>query len=395
MSASRQGRFQRDHGQPTRDRAGHVDHSRSATRRAARSPRQPRRRSEEAEDGDRAEQDPGVDSRLFWDEQRSLVRSGGEPFDGIGPNLIVVLIEVYLARPASYPLQRLPGVVANEGIPIYELACHDASRRPHAVLTENGDRRRLLVRLAPRYGCDECKRLEISVKRYERCAIVALAPEALHGERKVFHALVGVTERAFERTIALDARLFGGRSDAVVSGQVVAETKILLGHVAVDAYRPRARRLVVRVGGQRGARVELVVTTETDTVARRRLNGGQLLGSICSMRIVAGHARHCVGAASQQKIARLAGANVTAAGVPASLTSFPGERVAREQDLVAPRADAVHGLCSGAAIGLPLPRRQPHREERASDLERRLPLDVEHMLAATAVARLTPDSHFD
>ena len=99
------------------------------------------------------------------------------------------------------------------------------------------------------------------------------------------------------------------------------------------------------------------------------------------MRIVTRHARHRVGAAARQEIARLAGADVAPARISAPLTPFPGERVAGEQNLVAARTGAVDGLCPRIAFGLLFPRGSLREEERTSNLERRLLLEVEGVLS--------------
>src|ERR1700722_11429700 len=62
----------------------------------------------------------------------------------------------------------------------------------------------------------------------------------------------------------------------------------------------------------------------------------------------AGGARHLARAAAQQEVAPFAGGDRAAARIiAAARPALPGERIAREQHLMAARADAVHQLGAG------------------------------------------------
>src|SRR6185436_1760629 len=128
----------------------------------------------------------------------------------------------------------------DEGERVRELARGRGQRRGDAGRAEDGEGRRLLVRLAARERRDERSRVERAVQLREPRAIVALAPPALHRPDERRHRLVDVTEGALERAVALDARVLRRRADAVIARERVPEAHVLARHVTGDAASARA-----------------------------------------------------------------------------------------------------------------------------------------------------------
>src|SRR5207253_4243501 len=184
-----------------------------------------------------------------------------------------------------------------------------------------------------------------AVPAAQRRAGVTLPPQALQVGAQRADAAVGVAQRALERPVVLDARLVGGRPDAVVAGQRVAEPHVLARHVAGDARAAGAGRIVVGVAAQRLGALVVRVAGRADAVALGGRQARQLLRAILGVGIVAGRARHPARAAAQQEVARLArsdrAAPLVARGRAAPVPALPGERVAREQHLVTARAGPI------------------------------------------------------
>ncbi len=153
---------------------------------------------------------------------------------------------------------------------------------------------------------------------------------------------------------------------------------------------PAPRRIVVRVSSQRGRRRVLAVAADADGVAGGRGQPLEVGAPILAVRIVAGHARHLPRAAAHQEVARLARGDRAAPGVVAApLSPFPGERIAREQHLVAAGAGAVDPFGPrDLARGVRLKERRARREvgEHAR---------VVGVRAAAAVAGLAADAQLD
>ena len=156
--------------------------------------------------------------------------------------------------------------------------------------------------------------------------------------------------------------------------------------------RAGAGRIVVRVGSERGRRRVLRVTADADRVACGRRQPIQIGAAILGVRVVAGRARHLARAAAQQEVARLARRDRAAARLPAAPPlPLPGVRIAREQHLVAARADAVHLLGARHVAA----RLRPRVQERAARREVRVHARIDDVLAAAAVARLAADADLD
>ena len=149
------------------------------------------------------------------------------------------------------------------------------------------------------------------------------------------------------------------------------------------------------VPGQRRGRGVLRVAPDADPVPGRRGQPFELGAPILAVRIVAGDAGHLPRAAAQQQVAPFAGGDRAAPrAVPAPLPSFPGERVAREQHLVATGAHPVDPL--GARRLSVAPRRRRARlQERAPGREVRQHARIVDVFPAAAVAGLAADADLD
>src|SRR6266566_8913573 len=101
--------------------------------------------------------------------------------------------------------------------------------------------------------------------------------------------------------------------------------------MALEASSAGAGRIVVRVRGEGGAITEIGVAANADAVSGRRCQRPEFLARIDRVRIVARRARHRARATAEQKIARLARADVAASGIARAMPGLPGERVAREK----------------------------------------------------------------
>src|SRR5262249_1208178 len=142
---------------------------------------------------------------------------------------------------------------------------------------------------------------------------------------------IGVADRALERTVTLDARAIGGRADAVVARERIAEAHVLARHVTAHAARAGAGRIVMRVRAQRCGGGVFLVAFGADRIAGGRGQRGESLARVFAMRVVADRAGHLLRAAAEQKIAPLAGVDRAAARIALAAPAFPGERIAREQ----------------------------------------------------------------
>ena len=155
---------------------------------------------------------------------------------------------------------------------------------------------------------------------------------------------------------------------------------------------PAPARIVVRVRRQRRRRRVLRVAADADRVAGGRRQPIQIGAAILGVRIVAGRARHLARAAAQQEVARLARRDRAAARLAAApRLPLPGVRIAREQHLVAARADAVHLLGARHVAA----RLRPRVQERAARREVGVDARIGDVLAAAAVARLAADADLD
>ncbi len=285
--------------------------------------------------------------------------------------------------------ERVARVVARDRIGMRELARDERRRVACLRLAERVDRHCLLVRLAERQARAHDVRAGLAVERPQRRAIVGLAPPALHRLHQLADALVGVTERALERTIVLDARPVRRRSDAVVAAELHVERHVLPRHVARDARSAGAVRRVVAVRALGQGGLELLVAAEADLVAGRTLERGPRLLAVMRVGVVAARAAHPARAGAEQEVARLPGADVAAArdgvGAPAAL---PGVRIGGEQHLMTASAGAVDRLRArrGGIVGHGL-----HVEGRAVRHEARLHARMRHVLLAAAVTGLAAD----
>ncbi len=177
----------------------------------------------------------------------------------------------------------------------------------------------------------------------------------------------------------------------MVPSERVAEPHVLARHVAGDAARPCPIRIVMRVGLQGRWRRVLPVASHADPIARHRAEPFELARTIDAVRVVTGDARHPTRATAQQKVTRLARGDRATARIVATLPALPGERVTREQHLMASRADPVdlfgpRHLPSGL---------WPGGQKRAPRREIGKDAWIVQVLARAAVARLAPDADLD
>src|SRR5580692_8936595 len=100
----------------------------------------------------------------------------------------------------------------------------------------------------------------------------------------------------------------------------------------------------MRVGPQRLGRAELAVTAEAHSVSRRCGQLGKVGTLVLRVRIVARGAAHRSRACAEEKVAPFARVDVAPSGHRISLAAFPGEGIAREEDLVTARAGVVDRL---------------------------------------------------
>jgi hypothetical protein len=92
---------------------------------------------------------------------------------------------------------------------------------------------------------------------------------------------------------------------------------------------------------QGGVIGERAVAAKADAISLGRAQRTQFLARIGRVRVMASRTRESVRASADQKITGLTGADVTASRIRASSSSFPGERIARKEYLVAAGAGAV------------------------------------------------------
>ena len=201
-----------------------------------------------------------------------------------------------------------------------------------------------------------------------------------------------MAKRALQRSIAQDAHALGGRANPVVAPQRIGQRQILAWHVAVDAHAARCIWIVMAVCAH-----SLAAGIGGMALGARGVAGGsgqcsQIVGIVVAVGIVTIAARQGTAAPAQQHVPCLARIGGTAAGrATVTKTAFPGEGIAREQDLVAARAGPVDRL--GASDGAAAWRRL-HAQKwtaRLVDVETR---GCRHVFAAPPMTGLAPDANF-
>ena len=153
--------------------------------------------------------------------------------------------------------------------------------------------------------------------------------------------------------------------------------------------------VVVRVRSERVVPRELGVAPGAHRVPRggreRRVLRAAVAGVV---RIVAGRARERAGAAAEEEVARLARVDRASAAVGAlAAPPFPRPRVAREEHLVASRADAIDRL--GVPVGVALRFGPSHLQKGRVRDEARHDRRVREVSRGAPVARLAADADLD